>query len=150
MKRKILVPLASLLLALILPRSVLAERLPGSDHGGAPLVAVMTSSTGASGTASITVNPGQQEVCYDITTTGVTVPIIAAHLHSVATGSIAVGLFGPPSLPQPSDPTASTFSGCVATDRDTALAILANPSDYYINLHTTGLANVMKGTLSGP
>jgi CHRD domain len=142
---------AILLLALILPASAMADRLPGSDHGGAPLAASMTSTpTGPSGIARISVNPGQQEVCYDIETVGVTVPIIAAHIHVLATRKIAVTLFGPPSFPQPPNPFASSFSGCVVADRDTALAILMNPSEYYVNLHTTGLTDVMKGTLSGP
>jgi CHRD domain len=142
---------AILLLALILPASAMAERLPGSDHGGAPLVASMTSTpTGPSGIARITVNPGQQEVCYDITTVGVTVGIIAAHIHAAATGAIAVGLFGPPSLPSPTGPFASSFGGCVFADRATALDILMNPTDYFVNLHTIGLASVMKGTLTGP
>lgn len=138
-----------LLLALSLPAAALAERLPGSDQGGAPLIASMTSTTGASGTARITINPGQQEVCYDIATVGVRVPIIAAHIHQVSGGAIAVTLFGPPSLPSPSNPWASSFSGCVSASQDTVLAILTNPSSYYVNLHTTGLANVMKGALSG-
>jgi hypothetical protein len=111
----------------------------------------MTSTpTGPSGVARITVNPGQQEVCYDITTVGVTVPIIAAHIHAVATGKIAVTLFGLPSLPPPTNPLASSFGGCVFADRETALDILMNPGDYFVNLHTIGLASVMKGSLSRP
>jgi hypothetical protein len=44
-----------------------AARLPGSHTGGAPLTATLSGTGNQSGTATLTVNPGQQEVCYAIT-----------------------------------------------------------------------------------
>lgn len=147
--KRLLILAVCMLLLLAIPTSVAAERLPGSDHGGAPLTASLVAAPGmsGSGTALVTVNPGQQEVCYQITTTGVTVPVIAAHIHLAATGAIVVPFFGPPTLPPPPNTMASSFSGCVFTPRATALDILMNPSSYYVNVHTTNLVPIMSGTL---
>jgi hypothetical protein len=139
-----------MLFLLVLPASAAAEGLPRSETGGAPLTAMLTAMPGmsGSGTARLTVNPGQQEVCYQITTSGATLPVTAAHIHLVATGAIVVPLFGQPTLPPPANPMAASFSGCVFTPRNTALAILTNPSSYFINVHTTDLVPIMSGTLA--
>jgi hypothetical protein len=147
---------AALLVTLMMPVAASADRLPGSDQGGAPLSAVLTPLPGmnGTGTASFTINPGQQELCYQITTTGVTLPVTAAHIHVLGSGAIEVPLFGPPTLPPPTNTMASSFGGCVSVSQDVALAILENPSNYYVNVHTPnmsgGLATIMTGTLTAP
>jgi CHRD domain len=148
--KRLCVLAAGMLFLLVLPASAVAQRLPGSDPGGAPLTATLMAMPGMSGSgmASITVNPGQQEVCYQITTNGVTLPVIAAHIHLLATGDIVVPLFGQPTLPPPANSMATSFSGCVFTPRNTALAILTNPSSYFINVHTTDLVPIISGTLA--
>jgi hypothetical protein len=126
-----------------------AERLPGADAGGAPLVATLTGPGNQSGTASLTVNPGLQEVCFHITIASINAPVLAAHIHiggAGVNGPIVVPFFGfnPPT-------TQTDFSACVPGSRDILTAILANPSGYYVNVHTTvSPAGAIRGQLSHP
>ena len=126
-----------------------AERMPGSDTGGAPLIAALTGPDNQSGTATLTLNPGQQEVCFHITIASIQAPIFAAHIHiggAGVNGPIVVPFFFF------STPTTQTdFSGCVPGSRDVLTAIRANPSGYYVNGHTTVLpAGAIRGQLSPP
>jgi CHRD domain-containing protein len=126
-----------------------AERLPGSDHGGAPLIAALTGPSGQSGTVTLTVNPGQQEVCFHITIASILAPIFAAHIHIGG-----AGVNGPIVVPFFNFSTPTTqrdFSGCVFGARNILRAILANPSGYYVNVHTTvAPAGAIRGQLSHP
>lgn len=107
-----------------------------ADDGGRTLTATLTGAAerpgpgdpDGSGTATLTVNPGQEEICYSITVSGIA-PATAAHIH-----------VAPPTSPGPvvvplTAPTSGTSSGCASVDRDLALAILKNPSAYYVNVH---------------
>jgi hypothetical protein len=124
-----------------------AVRLPASDHGGAPLSASLTGPvSNQTGTAALTANAGQQEVCFVIQVANLP-PVTAAHIHLGAAnvnGPIVVPLFSF------SPPTAETsFRGCVHGDRDVITAILRNPSGYYVNVHTTQFpAGAIRGQLS--
>ena len=97
-----------------------------------------------SGTASITVNPGQGEVCFDLTVENITLPAIGAHIHIGAAdeaGGVVVGL-----TPPDED---GTSSGCVTADRDVLLAIVQNPENYYVNVHSSDFpAGAVRGQLS--
>ena|SRR5215207_2583824 len=99
----------------------------------------------ASGTASITLNPGQGEVCFEITVSNITLPATGAHIH-VGTvtefGPVVVGLTPPDA--------SGTSSGCVSADRDLIKAIIQNPENYYVNVHTLPLygAGAVRGQLS--
>jgi hypothetical protein len=79
-----------------------------------------------SGTASLTINPGTGEVCWTIEVADVD-PIFAAHIHSGAsttTGPIVVPL--------------NPYTGaCTEVSRELALAIVTDPSAYYVNVHST-------------
>jgi len=146
--------------ALLIPASAAAARLPGSDHGGAPfrvtLAASVSDSTG-SGSARLTINPGQEQVCWDIHVSGLTTPVTASHIHRGAAGTngpVVVPFFN---FATPS--TATAFSGCAShnainiTTSERALldAIIANPSGYYVNVHTTKHpAGEVRGQLTGP
>jgi CHRD domain len=138
------------LAALALAGAASAARLDGADHGGRPFSTVLTGEqevdpvTGAvgvgdpdgSGTATITVNPGQEEVCWAIRAEGITLPATAAHIHEAP-----VGVAGPVVVAL-SPPDASGFSsGCATLEREEALEILKNPEDYYVNVHTTDFPN---------
>jgi hypothetical protein len=96
-----------------------------------------------SGTASLTLNPGQGEVCFEITVEDITLPSIGAHIHvggSDVAGPVVVGL-------TPPDESGSS-SGCVTADRDLLIAILQNPENYYVNVHTTDFpAGAIRGQL---
>jgi CHRD domain len=77
-----------------------------------------------SGTATVTINPGTGEVCWTIQVADVET-IQMAHIHvgaSTTTGPIVVHL----------NPYTG---GCTDVDRDLALAIITDPSSYYVNVH---------------
>lgn len=129
-----------------------AERLVGSDHGGRPLTAMLTGAAEApgpgnpdgNGWATITVNVGQGEVCWEINVSGITLPATAAHIHVAP-----VGVPGPVVVPL-SAPDASGFaSGCRNAARDLVKAILQNPAAYYVNVHNADFpGGAVRGQLS--
>lgn len=90
-----------------------------------------------SGTVSLTINPGTGEVCWTIEVADVD-PIVAAHIHvapSTAPGPIVVPL--------------SATSGCTEVSRQLALAIITDPSAYYVNVHNaTYPAGALRGQLA--
>jgi|SRR5829696_4948484 hypothetical protein len=90
-----------------------------------------------SGTATLTINPGTGQVCWTIETTNVA-PLHAAHIHVGSTeeaGPVVV--------------TLSTGTGCtVVQDRELLLAIITNPSAYYVNVHNAEYpAGALRGQL---
>jgi len=118
--------------------------------GGRPF---MTALTGAaevpgpgdpdgSGHASLTINPGLGEVCFELHATGIA-PATAAHIHvggADVAGPVVVGLI---------PPTDGSSSGCVSVDRDLALAIIRDPAGYYVNVHNADYpAGALRGQLS--
>ncbi|NUT00308.1 MAG: CHRD domain-containing protein [Sphingomonas sp.] len=96
------------------------------------------------GSASITVNVGQQRVCWDIDVAGVA-PITRGHIHkapATTTGAIVVGFF---------EANAVDLNGCTTTPIDRALLrdIIQNPQDYYVNVHNADFpAGALRGQLS--
>jgi len=81
-----------------------------------------------SGTAHLRVNPGQGEVCYSVTVSGVD-PITAAHIHVAPATSP-----GPVVIPL-APFTGNSTSGCADVDRGLALALIQEPENYYVNVH---------------
>jgi hypothetical protein len=88
------------------------------------------------GTARITINRGQSELCWDLDYTTSQI-VVAAHIHKApkgVAGDIVFGFFNPPAS------TTVRNSGC----RSAAAALLddiaENPSAYYVNVHTTAHA----------
>jgi CHRD domain-containing protein len=130
---------------LLIPATAFAERLPGSSHGGAPLSATLApsvSGSNGSGFARVTVNPGQGEICYVVSVSNLTGPVIAAHIHvgPAGTNGPVVVPFNP-----------SLGPGCTMVSRELALAILHNPSGYYVNVHTPAHpAGEIRGQLAVP
>jgi len=108
-----------------------------ATHGGRPLRATLlpqnqsppTASNG-SGTALVTLNQGQGEVCWDISVTQLTSPVILAHIHQGAAGvngPVVVDFMEP----------VNGLSGCVTADAGLIKQIRRHPADYYVNVHTT-------------
>jgi CHRD domain len=143
MKRsRLLLSLAlAALVALALAGAASAARLDVADHGGRTFSTELTGAAEvpgpgapppASGTATITVNPGQEEVCWVIEAEGIELPATGAHIHEGAvdeSGGVVVDL---------TPPDEEGFSsGCAEVSREVALDILKNPEDYYVNVHTT-------------
>lgn len=125
-------------------------RLPGSDHGGAALTATLVGAEEApgpgdpdgTGTAVITLNHGQGELCFELTVTDIE-PANAAHIHVGAVGvpgPVVVGLTAP---------TDGSSSGCVAVDQELLKAIMQAPSQYYVNVHNAAFQpGAIRGQLS--
>lgn len=95
-----------------------------------------------SGSARVTVNRGQGEVCWWLEVEGIE-QAAAAHIHVGAAGvagPIVVGL-------TPPGPD-GTSAGCVTIDRDLAKAIGKDPSSYYVNVHNAMYpAGALRGQL---
>ena len=94
------------------------------------------------GTAQITVNAGQKQVCYKLRVSNIA-PATAAHIHEAAptaAGPVVVTLGAP---------TSGTSSGCVTVTRALALEILKRPADYYVNVHNAAFpGGAVRGQLA--
>ena len=99
----------------------------------------------ASGHADITLNQGENEVCFDLSWSEIDGTVVAAHIHvgpAGVAGPVVVGLF--------SGAFAGTdeTSGCVNADADLIKAIRKDPSSYYVNVHSTTFpAGAVRGQL---
>jgi hypothetical protein len=92
-----------------------------------------------SGTAQITFDPDKGEVCFDLTVANIQAAT-AAHIHegSVRTeGPVKVLLVAP---------TTSSAKGCKTADATAIRGIMANPANYYVNVHN---AVFPKGAVRG-
>lgn len=96
------------------------------DQEVAPFVGI----AGASGTFSARLNPGRGLICVDLRTEGV--DLVLAHIHEAPAGTNGPVPFDFSSLV---DREAGTAIGCLPADRDLIKEIIANPSDYYVNVH---------------
>ena len=84
--------------------------------------------TDGTGTASITINPGKSELCYELSVSNIATATMA-HIHTGSTtqaGPVSI------TLEAPAD---GTSSGCLTIDRDIADAIRKAPQAYYVNVH---------------
>ena len=120
--------------------------------GGAPQSATLSGAAevpgpgdpDGSGSATLQLNPGQGEICYQLAVANIA-PATAAHIH---VGD--VGVAGPVVVPLAA-PTSGSSSACAAVDRDLVLAILRNPAAYYVNVHNAEFpAGAVRGQLSLP
>lgn len=97
-----------------------------------------------SGTARLTVNVGQAQVCFSISVTGIALPSTGAHIHvgeASDFGSVVVGLTPPGA--------SGTSSGCVSADKDVLRQIMSNAAGYYVNVHTSEFpAGAVRGQLT--
>lgn len=92
-----------------------------------------------SGTARITADATTNNVCFNLTVQAISAPT-AAHIHRGARG-----VAGPPVLTIDA-PTGGASSGCLRVDRQLAASIIADPSAFYVNVHT---ADYPGGALRG-
>jgi hypothetical protein len=91
------------------------------------------------GTAQVTLNPDKNEVCYDLTVVKID-EATAAHIHEGAAGKdgpVKVGL---------DTPKGGSAKGCKTTDAAVVKDIMANPANYYVNVHN---AAYPKGAVRG-
>jgi len=123
-----------------------------SANGGRPFSTVLLGANEApgpgdpdgSGTAHLTLNPGQGEVCFELSVTGIVLPASGAHIHEAPVGTpgpIRVHL-------TPPDSTGHS-SGCVQASRERIQDIIMNPENYYVNVHNSEYpAGALRGQLS--
>jgi len=92
-----------------------------------------------SGKATLTFDTDKGQVCYMLMASGTDAPTMA-HIHKGAVG-VAGGVVVPLA-----PPTNGMSEGCVPVAADALAAILAAPSDYYVNVHS---AAYPKGAMRG-
>jgi hypothetical protein len=103
-----------------------------------PLTGGAAGDPDGSGLAILRVNPGTAEVCYTITVEDIGEPtepaggLGAAHIHDAATGGIFVDL----ETDWTATATGFMTTGCTEADRESLVALLRDPSAYYVNIHT--------------
>lgn len=84
----------------------------------------------ASGWARVTLNQGLGEVCVEIEASGFEGDVVAGHIHEApegVNGPVVINL----------GVNSANYSACVEADADLIKDIRQNPSDYYINVHST-------------
>ena len=92
-----------------------------------------------SGTVQVTLNSDKNEVCYDLSVKDLP-EATAAHIHEGAVGKdgpVKVGLDAP---------KGGSAKGCKSADAAVVKDIMANPANYYVNVHN---AAYPKGALRG-
>jgi hypothetical protein len=108
---------------------------------GKPLEATLTGASEAptpgdadgAGTAKLTVNAGQRQVCFDLVVTGLT-DVMAAHVHAGAAGVAGPIVITLAPLPA----VGVTGHGCVGDlPRSLLQDLVRHPSAYYVNVHTS-------------
>ena len=96
----------------------------------------------ASGSVTLTINPGKKQVCYDFTLTGLST-ITMAHIHKaprLRNGPPVITLF---------TGTGDDLEGCAPATSSQLAQIIAKPSQYYVNVHTTDYpAGAVRGQLA--
>jgi len=137
--------------AVTLGAACLFAAAASAQEGGRPLMTKLTGAaekpgpgdTDGAGTASLRVNVGQKQVCYDISASNIAAATMA-HIHKGAidaSGPVVVGLKAP-------DPTGKV-KDCATADEAVVKDILQNPQDYYVNVHNAEFkAGAIRGQLS--
>jgi hypothetical protein len=136
---------------LLVAAAVLVTAGTAAAHGGRPLATTLTGAVevpgpgdpDGSGTAHLTLNQGQGEICFELTVSNIA-PATAAHIHvgvAGVAGPVVVGL---------APPTTGSSSGCVTgVNPELIKAIRQQPENYYVNVHNAQFpAGAVRGQLS--
>lgn len=141
---------STLIAAILAGAAIAATPLLARETGGRPFTVALEGAQevpgpgdpDGTGTATIRINPGQGQLCYSLRVSGIE-PATAAHVHEAPAGTagpVVVGLQAP---------TGRSSNGCVNIGRVLAKEILADPSEYYVNVHNTPYpAGALRGQLS--
>lgn len=101
----------------------------------------------ATGTAAITIDFANSQVCYNVTVQNLTLPAAAMHIHNANAGES-----GPVVVPFDKAPDASgNATGCVlVSDMDLLNQIADSPLSFYVNVHTSDFPDgAARGQLGG-
>lgn len=154
-RTQIMRPRALLALAVV---SALLIGLAGTafaDHpvvGGRPFSTTLTGAAepnggdpDGSGLATVTLNYGLAEVCFQISVSDIALPATGAHIHRAA-----AGVNGPVVVPLTPPDATGVSSGCkTGVDQALILDIIQNPDGYYVNVHSTQYpGGAVRGQLS--
>ena len=118
--------------------------LTGAQEVSAAFPAGGAGDPDGTGTARVTVNVGQQRVCWDLTVANIATPT-RAHIHRappLVNGGIVVDFF---------NSTPSSLSGCTTDplSRDLLRDIIQNPQNYYVNVHNAAFpGGAIRGQMS--
>lgn len=94
------------------------------------------------GTAKITLNPGKNQVCYELAVEKIA-PANGAHIHSGAADKA-----GPPVVTL-TPPANGTSKECAHLEQEKILDIIKNPGSYYVNIHNAEYPNgALRGQLT--
>jgi len=99
------------------------------------------------GAAAVTIDPSSGEVCIDMRVANLDT-VVAAHIHHAPAGSngpivVPAGNASFPNLPTP------TSANCVTVDPSVTTDMVANPANYYVNVHTSTFPNgAIRGQLA--
>jgi CHRD domain len=118
-----------------------------------PVTGAVTGDPDGRGKAEFIFDTEQGTVCYEIEVEGIAAPVEpgpgvgSAHIHVLPTGGIAVNLQADF---QPDNSDEFKASGCVQVASALLQAILANPEQYYVNIHNADFpGGALAGLLSG-
>jgi hypothetical protein len=157
-KRRILVALAlvGLLSVVLIGRAGAADtevKFTTTLTALDPVTGVVMGDPDGRGKAEFTFDVEQGTVCYELEVEGIAEPVEpgpgvgSAHIHVLPTGGIAVNLQADF---QPDQSDEFKASGCVEVDSALLQAILANPEQYYVNIHNAEFpGGALAGLLSG-
>lgn len=134
-------------IALVAALAALPLAAASAQQGGRPFTVQMTGAAerpgpgdpDGTGTATIRVNPGQEQICYTLTVANIQ-PATAAHIHRAPPSEA-----GPIVVPLEA-PTDGSSEGCAPVSRELALDIIRNPDVYYVNVHN---AEYPRGAVRG-
>lgn len=109
--------------------------------GGAKLRATLTGAAevppgdkDATGSFTATLNPGDDQLCYELKADKFNTPT-AAHIHQGAVGQNG----GPVVMLEP--PKAGMSNACIAVAADLAAKLMQHPENYYVNVHNAAFPN---------
>jgi hypothetical protein len=120
------------------------------EQGGRRLTATLTGASevpgpgdpDGGGTAAVTLNQGQNEVCFELTVTNIA-PATLAHIHSGAAGVAG------PVVVTLTPPTEGTSKGCASASADVIKDIRQHPANFYVNVHNADFPDgAVRGQLS--